>query len=111
MQSKLVDTATSQPFRAASGHPSLAPFNSMRPTMSSDSVLPTPIPDQHPRQPLTLEQAAWVIGISPRSVRRLIALGKLRKLPLIRAIRISFEDLERFIKGEPPVTDAPIEHP
>jgi excisionase family DNA binding protein len=75
--------------------------------MNSDSVLPTPTADQHRCQPLTLEQAAWVIGVSPRSVRRLIAAGKLRKLPLTRAIRISFEDLERFIRGEPPVTDTP----
>jgi excisionase family DNA binding protein len=90
---------------------SLATFNSMRPMMNSDSALPAPIPDQHPRQPLTLEQVAWVVGVSPRSVRRLIALGKLRKLPLTRAIRISFEDLERFIRGEPPVTDAPTDRP
>jgi hypothetical protein len=52
-----------------------------------------------------------VIGVSPRSVRRLIAAGKLRKLPLARAIRISFGDLERFIRGEPPATDAPTEPP
>jgi excisionase family DNA binding protein len=111
MQSKLVDTATSQPFRAASGSLSLATFNTMRATMNSESVLPTPTAEQQPRQPLTLEQAAWVIGVSPRSVRRLIAAGKLRKLPLTRAIRISFEDLERFIKGEPPMSDAPTDIP
>jgi excisionase family DNA binding protein len=111
MRPKLVDATTNQPFRAARSPLRLAPFNSMRSTMNSDSVLPAPTPDQHPRQPLTLEQAAWVIGVSPRSVRRLIAAGKLRKLPLTRAIRISFEDLERFIKGEPPVTDAVTDPP
>jgi excisionase family DNA binding protein len=59
----------------------------------------------HPRPPLTLEQVSLLLGVSPRTARRLIAAGKLRKLPLTRAVRIGFEDLERFLRGEAPAAD------
>ncbi len=54
---------------------------------------------------LTIKQVAWLLDVSTRSVRRLIASGDLRKLPLPRAVRISFEDLEAFKRRETACTD------
>lgn len=50
---------------------------------------------------LTLEHVAWVLGVSTRTVRRLVASGRLRKLPLDRLVRISPDDFEAFLNAHP----------
>lgn len=48
---------------------------------------------------------ATPLGISCRSVQQLIATGKLRKLPLVRAVRIAPAEFQRLCIGGPIVSD------
>lgn len=53
----------------------------------------------HSRPVLNLAEVAEVLGVNPGTVRRLILRGKMKKLPL-RHIRVSAEELDRFLSGE-----------
>lgn len=48
-----------------------------------------------------LDHVAVHLGVSVRSVQRLIASGRLRKLPLDRLVRIAPAELLRFLEGRP----------
>lgn len=50
---------------------------------------------------LMLDHVAVHLGVSVRSVQRLIASGRLRKLPLDRLVRIAPAELLRFLEGRP----------
>ena len=50
---------------------------------------------------LTLDEVAELLGVSVRSVQRLIAERKLRKVPLARSPRIAPSEFARFIAGRP----------
>jgi hypothetical protein len=50
---------------------------------------------------LTLGDVASMLGLSVRSVQRLIAAGRLRKLSLNGAARIAPSELARFLEGGP----------
>lgn len=58
-------------------------------------------PGPAPELCFTVEQVAEILGASARTVQRLIAAGKLRKLPLQRLVRIAPAELERLLAGKP----------
>lgn len=62
---------------------------------------PTPLPTLQVR----IEDAARMLSMSPRSVRRLIAEGKLPSVGRGRLRRIAVKDLHRFIDENREVAD------
>lgn len=48
---------------------------------------------------LTLGEVADVLGTSVRTVQRLVASGRLRKLPLGRLVRVTPAELQRLLEG------------
>ncbi len=64
-----------------------------------DPQFPPPTP-QRPQPPLTIDDVAFALGVCTRTVHRLIASGRLRKLPLQRAVRVSLNDLKQFLAGD-----------
>jgi len=61
-------------------------------------LLPEGGPSRGSRRLLTLKEAAAVLGLSPYSVRRLIAAGTLPSVRLTRRIQVDLRDLERLIE-------------
>lgn len=50
---------------------------------------------------LTREDVAERLGVHPRTVTRLIAAGRLQKVPLPGATRITPDEFARFLAGKP----------
>lgn len=50
---------------------------------------------------LTLEEIAIQLGVSTRTVERLIAKRKLRKVPLEGRVRVTPAEFRRFLEGRP----------
>ena len=59
-------------------------------------VSPPPSPPLEPCA--TVGEVAGLLGVSPRTVYRLIRARKLRKLPLGGAVRIARAELERLLR-------------
>ena len=56
------------------------------------------IDDRIPRVVYTIEEAAQVLTVSPRTIRRVIGRGELRPLYIGRAVRIPVIVLEEYVR-------------
>jgi excisionase family DNA binding protein len=50
-----------------------------------------------PQAVFTVPQVSWALQVTPKTVYRLVARGKLRALPAIRHVRITRRSLEQFL--------------
>ena len=64
-------------------------------------TMAAPVPDPHDdlMLALTYEVAARRLGVSERSVRRLVAAGKLRAVDVAGCRRVRASDLARYLEG------------
>lgn len=73
----------------------ITPTNLNETCDSSDSL-----PVKLPRLAYSIHETAMMLGISDKTVRRLIDRGKLRANKSLRHIRISKTAIERFLESE-----------
>jgi excisionase family DNA binding protein len=66
---------------------------------------PAPVPD---RLLVTKSEAAERLGVSVRTVERLVATGRLRQVQVERLARFRVSDLETYVRGLAPHREAPI---
>lgn len=61
------------------------------------------------RELLLLSEVAQFCRVTPRTVRRWIAIGMLPSIKLLRGVRVRREDLERLVHGAggPPARSGP----
>lgn len=57
-------------------------------------------PQTAPLQLVTLAQASNIVGLSPRTLRRAIHAGRLHAHHLGRSVRISVEELRRWVEAD-----------
>lgn len=80
-----------------------------RPTLDPSNFFPPPVAESTLPSLLTVARAARVLGVSPRSVERLIASGDLASVLVGRARRLTSEDVEAFLSAQnrqaPPAAD------
>jgi len=57
-------------------------------------------PQSTPLQFVTLAQAGGIVGLSPRTLRRAIHAGSLNAHRLGRSVRISIEELRRWVEAD-----------
>lgn len=56
--------------------------------------------DALPRLAYSVRETAWLLGVSEKSVRRLISRGLLHPSRSLRHLRISKDEIERFFEGD-----------
>jgi excisionase family DNA binding protein len=65
---------------------------------------PAPVPD---RLLVTKSEAAERLGVSVRTVERLVATGRLRQVQIERLARFRVSDLEAYVRGLTPHSEVP----
>lgn len=61
--------------------------------------IPAEYTSRLPQLVFTLQETAWMLKVTPKTVRRLISRGLLKKSSAIRHLRITSKSIEEFLKN------------